>query len=191
MKSSRPDPLAIWAARGYIQNPDGSISHRSRAGGQTLDQLATPQPSKQQNPLDQNHERQSPRPEGIQGGKARKPKQLTRPGSCGAACEISITLIACTPSPIDTDNLAGGFKPLRDAIAEWLGIDDGCPALRWEYHQADTRWVNGTVIIIQVHGEQAQQQAKDRGRTSSRGDRRQAFEVRGPECGRLVEQGLP
>jgi len=28
---------------------------------------------------------------------------------------------------IDSDNLAGGFKAVRDQVAKWCGRDDKCP----------------------------------------------------------------
>lgn len=40
---------------------------------------------------------------------------------------------------MDDDNLAGGCKPLRDAIAESLGVDDGDPRVEWEVEQVQTR----------------------------------------------------
>ena len=36
---------------------------------------------------------------------------------------------------MDSDNLAGGFKAIRDAIARWLGRDDGDDSLDWRYTQ--------------------------------------------------------
>lgn len=36
---------------------------------------------------------------------------------------------------LDGDNLAGGFKAVRDAIAHWLGIDDADPRVTWTYAQ--------------------------------------------------------
>ena len=36
---------------------------------------------------------------------------------------------------LDTDNLAGGFKAVRDGIADWLGINDGDKAITWNYTQ--------------------------------------------------------
>ena len=36
---------------------------------------------------------------------------------------------------MDTDNLAGAHKAIRDALAAWLGIDDGSPLVRWSYAQ--------------------------------------------------------
>lgn len=35
----------------------------------------------------------------------------------------------------DTDNLAGSFKGVQDAVAEWVGIDDGNKIWDWNYAQ--------------------------------------------------------
>ena len=36
---------------------------------------------------------------------------------------------------LDDDNLAGGFKAVRDAIAKWLGVDDADPRVAWSCAQ--------------------------------------------------------
>lgn len=36
---------------------------------------------------------------------------------------------------LDDDNLAGGFKAVRDGVADWLGLDDGSNLLSWSYAQ--------------------------------------------------------
>lgn len=46
---------------------------------------------------------------------------------------ISLTRIA--PRALDSDNLAGSFKAVRDGIADALGTDDGSPLLEWRYGQ--------------------------------------------------------
>lgn len=46
---------------------------------------------------------------------------------------VKLTRIA--PRHMDSDNLAAGCKATRDGIADWLGIDDGCDRLTWEYAQ--------------------------------------------------------
>jgi hypothetical protein len=48
---------------------------------------------------------------------------------------IKITLTRIAPRKLDSDNLAGGFKAVRDGIADWLGIDDGDARLTWLYEQ--------------------------------------------------------
>ncbi|MEZ5275518.1 MAG: hypothetical protein R3F07_03955 [Opitutaceae bacterium] len=50
---------------------------------------------------------------------------------------------------MDDDNLAHACKPLRDAIADNLGIDDGDRRLRWKYGHVETREEKGTAMRIQ------------------------------------------
>lgn len=52
---------------------------------------------------------------------------------CGERFAITLTRIA--PRELDDDNLAGGFKAVRDGVADWLGIDDGSKRLTWRYEQ--------------------------------------------------------
>lgn len=46
-----------------------------------------------------------------------------------------VTLVRIAPRSLDTDNLAGGFKSVRDGIADWLGINDNDPRVTWLYAQ--------------------------------------------------------
>lgn len=62
---------------------------------------------------------------------------------------IRVTLIAVIRRRLDDDNLAGACKPLRDAIAMTLGIDDGSERLTWEYGQTLTRGSEGVVVRIE------------------------------------------
>lgn len=48
-------------------------------------------------------------------------------------CVVTLTRIG--PRELDTDNLAGGFKALRDGIADRLGVDDADPRVTWRYRQ--------------------------------------------------------
>lgn len=48
---------------------------------------------------------------------------------------LTIVLTRIGSKALDTDNLAGGFKAVRDGIADWLGVDDGSPLLDWQYQQ--------------------------------------------------------
>ena len=38
-------------------------------------------------------------------------------------------------TPLDSDNLSASFKAVRDAIAEFLGLDDASDRLHWVYRQ--------------------------------------------------------
>lgn len=46
-----------------------------------------------------------------------------------------ITLTRLGKRTLDTDNLAGAFKSVRDIIADLLGVDDGSDRLTWIYAQ--------------------------------------------------------
>lgn len=50
-----------------------------------------------------------------------------------------MTCVAFLLFYIDDDNLTAGLKPLRDAVAESLGVDDGDPRVEWETEQVQTR----------------------------------------------------
>lgn len=48
-------------------------------------------------------------------------------------CVVTLTRVG--PKPLDDDNLTGGFKALRDGIADRLGVDDADPRVTWRYDQ--------------------------------------------------------
>ncbi len=46
---------------------------------------------------------------------------------------VTFTRFSC--SVLDSDNLAGAFKHVRDQLAKEIGIDDGSDQIRFEYKQ--------------------------------------------------------
>lgn len=48
-------------------------------------------------------------------------------------CIVTITRVA--PRRLDDDNMVAAAKPLRDGIADSLGVDDADPAVTWRYAQ--------------------------------------------------------
>lgn len=48
---------------------------------------------------------------------------------------LIVTLTRVGPRTLDTDNLAGALKGVRDGVADALGIDDGDPRITWCYDQ--------------------------------------------------------
>lgn len=53
---------------------------------------------------------------------------------------ILVTLTRIAPRRLDTDNLASGFKAVRDFIAEViLKVDDGSERIDWRYRQQKGR----------------------------------------------------
>lgn len=65
--------------------------------------------------------------------------QLPRPRATledGTANRYHVTLTRISPGVTDGDGLQGGtMKAVRDAVAEWIGIDDGHARIRWSYEQ--------------------------------------------------------
>lgn len=51
----------------------------------------------------------------------------------GQALAVTVTRIA--PGTLDSDNLSGSQKAMRDGIADALGIDDRDPRVTWSYAQ--------------------------------------------------------
>lgn len=51
-----------------------------------------------------------------------------------------ITLTRISPGKLDSDNLQGALKAIRDAVAQRLGVDDGSPMLVWHYGQERGAW---------------------------------------------------
>jgi hypothetical protein len=46
-----------------------------------------------------------------------------------------ITITRIGPRRLDSDNLAGSAKAVRDGVADWLKVDDGDERLTWVYEQ--------------------------------------------------------
>ena len=62
--------------------------------------------------------------------------RLPKLPECFTPDRITITLTRFyTRRPMDSDNLAGCFKHVRDGIAKWLKVDDGDDKLTWKYEQ--------------------------------------------------------
>ncbi len=48
---------------------------------------------------------------------------------------LVVTITRIAPGTLDSDNLAGSGKAVRDGVADALGIDDGDPRIEWRYAQ--------------------------------------------------------
>lgn len=59
---------------------------------------------------------------------AKKPKSV-----------IQVRLTRLAPRRLDTDNGVGALKHVQDALAEWLGINDGDVRVRWFYGQEKSK----------------------------------------------------
>ena len=58
---------------------------------------------------------------------------LTQIAAVGEGVDVHLTRYASRA--LDSDNLVGSMKHVRDAIAYWLGIDDGDPQVRYQVGQ--------------------------------------------------------
>lgn len=54
----------------------------------------------------------------------------------GTTGPLTITLTRYGPRLFDPGNHEGSFKHVQDGVADFLGRDDGDPALTWQYEQA-------------------------------------------------------
>lgn len=76
-------------------------------------------------------------------------RESKRPrGQDGVRCRV--TLVACVRRALDDDNLTGACKPLRDAIATRLGLDDGDRRLEWTCQQIATRGQEGVIVRMEL-----------------------------------------
>lgn len=68
-------------------------------------------------------------------------------GKDGVAVRVAI--VALRKRLCDKDGNIGSFKPVQDAIADSLGIDDGDPRISWEYGQQQTNGQEGLIVKIE------------------------------------------
>jgi hypothetical protein len=61
---------------------------------------------------------------------------------------VCVTIIRFGHKLFDEDNLVAGAKPLRDAVATSLGVDDADPRILWQYAQVTTGGRFGTLVKI-------------------------------------------
>lgn len=52
---------------------------------------------------------------------------------------VTVRLTRMSPRGLDSDNLQGALKSVRDGVADALGWDDGDERFTWEYDQVKTR----------------------------------------------------
>jgi hypothetical protein len=72
------------------------------------------------------------------------------PKGCAPGVAVRVQLIALRCRLLDKhDNGPYSFKPLVDAIAASLGIDDGDERITFEYHQIKTKGQQGVIVQIE------------------------------------------
>lgn len=62
--------------------------------------------------------------------------------------EIIVTMTAHISRYLDGDNLTNALKPIQDALALWVGVDDGEYVIAWECDQTLTRGDPGVCVVI-------------------------------------------
>lgn len=73
-----------------------------------------------------------------------------------ASAPANVVLTRMAPSTgLDSDNLVSAFKAVRDAVAEWLGVDDRDTRVTWQYRQERTP---RGVWAVRIQIEQVQEQ---------------------------------
>lgn len=122
--------------RGWIRNPDGSLSSPSRAPrsdsgivGAVGAGVAEPSARREaQNPNPQRSER-----------------------SVEHGFTWRIAFLSCRRRLLDEgDNDRAALKPLRDAVARSLGFsNDNDPVLEWCYDQCEVRAPNGVLVSVE------------------------------------------
>ena len=63
---------------------------------------------------------------------------------------LRVRLVRIGNRRLDPDNLAGSFKHVQDAVAHFIGIDDGDEVVGWSYHQE-----HGTAHSVRIELEAA------------------------------------
>lgn len=63
--------------------------------------------------------------------------------------EIYVTLISCRRRELDDDGNVAALKPLRDAIAASIGIDDGDGRIKFEYGQCEVHGEQGVIVKVE------------------------------------------
>ena len=61
---------------------------------------------------------------------------------------VVVSIIAVRNKACDADNSRNGYKPLQDAIAQSLAIDDGSERIRFDYGQIQSAGPEGTIVRI-------------------------------------------
>ena len=63
---------------------------------------------------------------------------------------ILVTLTAIRRRLLDPDAVAYACKPLTDAVAATLGIDDRDARVRWAWRQQETTGIEGVVVMVET-----------------------------------------
>ena len=62
---------------------------------------------------------------------------------------LTVRLTRIAPRGLDSDNLAGAMKAVRDGVADALGMDDGDPRFEWLYAQR-RGWPGEYAVLVEI-----------------------------------------
>lgn len=131
--------------KGWIKDADGNLTHPARAGIGGVGAVVAGVGEQPPRPLESKASQKQGGEGIVEKPKGQRPRiNRVHSGDVG----VRVTLIAVRQKRLDDDNLAGGFKALRDAIAESLGIDDGDERIEWIYRQQVGPKPHGTIVMI-------------------------------------------
>lgn len=69
------------------------------------------------------------------------------------AAPLTVVITRIGPRELDSDNVVGSAKHVRDGIADWLGVNDRSKLLTWQYEQQKAgKGVYG--VRIRIYGGQ-------------------------------------
>lgn len=118
----------------YVQTAPGVWCHPSRAVGPVA--AAESEPASRR-ALEQDLSRRRSGEAGMAGGVDTAPSG-----------HIRVDLVAFVQRRCDDDNITACCKPLRDAVAATLGLDDGDPRLAFRVHQVVGPGPEGTLVRV-------------------------------------------
>lgn len=72
---------------------------------------------------------------------------VTHAGAAKQSLPVVVTLTRFAPRQLDSDNLCGAFKAVRDGVADALGIDDGSDLVTWVYAQEKAKEYSVSIRI--------------------------------------------
>jgi len=140
-KAQRFDETAL-RQRGFVEITPG---HWARPPIDFVDRLETREHAKQEGALDREAQTScSGKTRSAKGNRKRKAPSNRRK----RPHKLVVTLTAYLPRYLDSDNLVGALKPVRDEIAEWMGVDDADHRILWECEQALTRGQTGVCVVV-------------------------------------------
>ncbi len=73
------------------------------------------------------------------------------PFTINESSKIIVKITRIGKRKLDSDNLAGSQKHIRDGIADYIGIDDGSSQFDWQYDQIiDNKDSGNSIVQINV-----------------------------------------